>query len=384
VSVLSASVSPIERRRAREFALLLEDPRPAEGHELESLVALASSLRPADIAPRTEFRTALRELLVAEAAARPVSAAAPRSAGPQNRRHRVRTVVATGVLVSLVGGVGAAAASTHALPGDPLYGLKRGLEAAQLRFDHTDLSRGRDLLGQATSRLSEAETLAASDSARSPDTTARIARAIADLDSATRAGASALEASYAVTGDIEPLLELDRFVVDQRERLADLSSLLGPGLRALLSPLSELLLTMQPHLDSLIADGSATPGAAAGSAGARQGGRAAGKPPLIGTSLEVTDTINALTGGDSTTAGPGVAVSTGRLGRRTAASSLPTPVPRVSLPRPAVPSLPVLSVPAPSLPVVPSVPVLTPSAVPTLPVNVTLPTCVPIPPLTAC
>ena len=144
----------------------------------------------------------------------------------------MRTIVVTGVLASLVGGVGAAAASTHALPGDALYGLKRGLESVQLRFDHSDLSRGRDLLDQADNRLSEAEELAASEDARSPRTMAQIAATIADLEAASRAGADALNASYADTGDVEPLVELHRFAVDQRERLADLSTLLSPAQRA--------------------------------------------------------------------------------------------------------------------------------------------------------
>jgi hypothetical protein len=399
MSVLSVTVSPAERRRAREFALLLEDTRPPAGHELEPLVALASSLRPPDISPRADFRAALRESLVAEAAARQLApAGASRPTAPQVPRHRVRTAVATGVLVSLVGGVGAAAASTHALPGDSLYGLKRGIESAQLRFAHSDLSRGRDLLDQADNRMSEAGALAASQDARSPETTTRIAGTIADLETATRGAATALEASYADTGDLQPLIDLDRFVVDQRTRLADLSALLSPDLRALLSPLSQLLLTLQPQLDALV---SATSGAAARSpsAGAqRVSGSVAGKPPLTANGVDVADTINGLTGGGSSTAGSGVAVADpGGLGSAATASTLPSPLPHVSIPRSAVPRVPAPSVPlpgvsAPSAPLpsvpaipLPSVPVPTPIPTPTLPViNVTPPACVPIPPLTTC
>jgi hypothetical protein len=413
MSVLSVIVSPAERRRARDFALLLEDSRPAAGHELQGLVALASSLRPAEIAPRAEFRAALRETLVTAAAARQLApAVAPKQVPPDVRRHRVRSAVATGILVSLVGGVGAAAASTHALPGDSLYGLKRGLESAQLRFAHSDLTRGRDLLDQADSRLSEVEALAASEDARSPETTARIAGTIADLDSATRAGTAALEASYADTGDVEALIELDRFVVDQRARLADLSVLLKPELRALLSPLSELLAGLQPHLDSLVAASSATAGAAAGVAGGQQGvGSVAGKPPLTGNGADVRATINGLTQGDSPAAGPAAAVGTsGGLGSGAAVAALPSPVPHVRVPRSVLPGRPVsgvllpsvsrptgvslpssvspptgVSLPNTSAPSLPSIPVPAPSSAPTLPpVNVTPPACVPIPPLTTC
>ncbi len=257
MSVRSISVSPAERRRAREFAELLDGSRPATGHELESLVALTATLLPEQfipgITPRAEFRAGLRESLVAQATDRQPSTEVARAADrPAARQHRVRTIVVTGVLASLVGGVGAAAASTHALPGDALYGLKRGLESVQLKFDHSDLSRGRDLLDQADNRLSEAEDLAASEDARSPRTMAQIAATIADLEAASRAGADALNASYADTGDLEPLVELHRFAVDQRERLADLSTLLSPAQRELLAPLSDLLLTLQVRAERLL------------------------------------------------------------------------------------------------------------------------------------
>jgi hypothetical protein len=370
MSVLSVSMSPAERRRAREFAELLEGSRPAAGHELESLVALASTLVPEQFTPRAEFRAALRESLVAEATARrPAMIPSQATAGPPEQRHRVRRIVATGLLVSLVGGVGAAAASTHALPGDPLYGLKRGIESAQLRFAHSDLARGRELLEQADHRLSEVEALAASDDARSPETTDRIAQTIADLDSATQAGTDALNAAYAKTGDVEPLIELHRFVVDQRERLADLSTLLGPDMRALLAPLSERLIALQAHLDTLIQGPSASP-VPTGTAAPGSGGRVGG--------TDVTGTIGGLTGGGAPTVDPGGGTGAGgALGNGGSASTMPSAVPHVSVPGPVVPSVPL---PTPPLPT----PTL-PAPLPTLPpVNVTPPVCVPIPPLTTC
>jgi hypothetical protein len=361
MSVRSISVSPAERRRAREFAELLDGSRPATGHELESLVTLTATLLPErfipGITPRAEFRASLRQSLVAQATDRqPATGAARAAERPAARQHRVRTIVVTGVLASLVGGVGAAAASTHALPGDALYGLKRGLESVQLRFDHSDLSRGRDLLDQADNRLSEAEDLAASEDARSPRTMAQIAATIADLEAASRAGADALNASYADTGDVEPLVELHRFAVDQRERLADLSTLLSPAQRELLAPLSDLLLTLQVRAERLL-DGTSA----------------------LTTAPRTTGTVGGVAG--SATTGPGGAVGTGGVGTGGAggaATSVPTAVPHVSVavPRVSVPlptpsvSLSQVSVPAPS--------------VPPLPVELPTPTCIPVPPLTTC
>jgi hypothetical protein len=385
MSVLSVAVSPAERRRAREFADLLEDSRPATGHELESLVALAASLRPAQFTPRAEFRASLRESLVAQAAARPVPAARVPAVRPQ-RRHRLRTAAASVVVVGLVGGVGAAAASTHALPGDPLYGLKRSIESAQLHFAHSDLSRGRALLDQANHRLSEAEDLAASDDASSPATKARIATAIADLTAATQAGTKAFDASYADTGDLQTLVELNRFVVDQQARLADLSAQLSPQLRQLLAPLSAQLVALKTRIDSLAAKPSAAPSSSGGTGTTGVGN------PLTDPSA-VAGTVDGLTGGASTTGGSGATGGLGKGGTATVPSALPhvslpaSPAPSASAPHLPLPSLTAPSLPLPSLPSIPlpniSVPV--PISTPTLPpVNITPPACVPIPPLTNC
>jgi len=381
MSISSVLVTLAERRRAREFAELLEGSRPVAGHELESLVAFTTTLVPEQgtlgLTPRAEFRSSLRESLVAQAAERLPTATRPARAPepPRARQHRMRRIVATGLLVSLVGGVGAAAASTHALPGDALYGLKRGIESAQLEFARSDLGRGRELLDQADHRLSEAEALASSENARSPETTARLASTINDLGAATRAGAAALNASYAATGDPEPLVELQRFLADQQQRLADLSALLSPDLRALLSPITDLVLVLQTRVESVLAGSSALPTAPGATA----------SDPTAGTDGDagLPGAIDGVTG----SAGAGGWAGTGGLGA--GASTLPTAIPHVSVPAVTLPSVPLPSVSVPSVPLpsvplpsvsLPSVPLPTAS----LPVNVASPTCVPIPPLTTC
>jgi hypothetical protein len=382
MSVLSVAVSPAERRRAREFAELLEDSRPATGHELESLVALAASLRPAQFTPRAEFRASLREQLVAQAAARPVPAARAPVAPPQ-RRHRLRTAAASIVVVSLVGGVGAAAASTHALPGDPLYGLKRSIESAQLHFAHSDLARGRALLDQANHRLSEAEDLAASDDARTPETKARIATAIADLTTATLSATKAFDDSYADTGDLATLVELNRFVVDQQARLADLSARLSPDQRQLLEPLTAQLAALRTRLESLVTKPSAAPSSTGSS-----GSTGVADPRAV-----VSGTVGGLTGGASTPGGSGATGGLGKGGTATVPSALPhvslpaSPAPSASAPHLPLPSLTAPSLPLPSVPNLPapSISVPAPISTPTLPpLNITPSACVPIPPLTSC
>ncbi len=158
--------SPARRRQAEQFADLLEGRLAASGHELESLVTLATSMRAPEIAPSTDFSSALRARLVQETSQRSPAARVPtqRTAEAQeSRSHRIRQAVAALTAVVIVGGAGAAAASSRAVPGDSLYGLKRGLEAAQLSLAGSEMARGRELLEQADARLGEAEKLAASD-----------------------------------------------------------------------------------------------------------------------------------------------------------------------------------------------------------------------------
>ena len=262
MSVFTRRSNALHRREAEEFAALLESGRVPTGHELADLVALTGALAPAEHAPRPEFRAALRERLVTEAAERvPATVPPPRRtepAGPTGRRRRLRTAVATVTLAAVVTGAGAAAASTRALPGDPLYGLKRQIEDVQLALAGSDLDRGRELLEQAETRLSEAERLAASSGASEPETQRRLSTALAEMDRATAAGAAALTESYRATGDEEPMLLLDRFVVDQQERLQDLMVLLDPSLRARVRATLDELERLESMASALVASTSTT------------------------------------------------------------------------------------------------------------------------------
>ena len=160
------------RRRADEFEALLT-PGPGaplserEAARFAELVELVSDLRALpEVAPRAEFVSSLRESLMAEADTVLVrqSAAPQRLAMPATTRPRDRR------LATLLGGaalVGATAtmavAAQTSLPGESLYGVKRGIESAQVRLAGDDSARGRTLLAQAETRLTELEELAAGD-----------------------------------------------------------------------------------------------------------------------------------------------------------------------------------------------------------------------------
>ena len=258
--------SPAERRRANDFADLLDGRRNLSGHELESLVTLANTLRCPERAPSSDFSADLRARLVAQTSMRSASPQVPIQRTPHEaapHRRRVRQAVAAAAAVAVLGGAGAAVASTRALPGDPLYGVKRGIESVQLSLAGSELSRGRELLEQAGARLSEAERLAGADGAVAADTRARIEQALADMEVSLQQGAETLTGVYEETGDVAALELLDRFVVDQERRLTVLLDRLGQidaGLREIAAAAAGMLRSLHAEVVALTRSTSAATG----------------------------------------------------------------------------------------------------------------------------
>ena len=237
-------VTAARRRQADDLQALLEGGRassPASAAGLADLVSLARALRPVEHAPDDAFRTALRDRLVTEAAARGPAPVVPVARARPSAPSRLRQLVATVAVASVVAGVGAAAASTRALPGDTLYGLKRQLEAGQLALARGDMGHGRELLEQADARLTEAERLTAGEDGSDPDTQALVGTALREMAADVTAGAADLTEAYQETGNGQAMILLDRFAVDQRERLEDLLHLLDPSLRPLARTLADQL-----------------------------------------------------------------------------------------------------------------------------------------------
>ncbi|MEU3845129.1 DUF5667 domain-containing protein [Streptomyces sp. NPDC028635] len=189
-------------RRANAFAQALEEqsepgtaaeqsegspPAPAAEEQTEQgrLVALASGL---GALPKPqldpEVKVVQRAQLVAAFEAMLQEGAAGGEAAdpsvPEQRNHRARGahraplgkfrprsrlakgLTAGGLSVGVAAGAfgGVAAASSDALPGDGLYGLKRGIEDFKLNYlSEGDDERGRSYLDQASTRLSEARRL---------------------------------------------------------------------------------------------------------------------------------------------------------------------------------------------------------------------------------
>src|SRR5688500_11565404 len=140
------------RRRADEFeALLTRVPGASlsdrEAARFAELVALVSDLRALpEVAPRAEFVSSLRESLMAEAdtvlvrqPAAPQRLAMPVTTRPRDRR--LATLLGGAALVGATATMAVAAQTS--LPGESLYGVKRGIESAEVRLAGDDSARGR-------------------------------------------------------------------------------------------------------------------------------------------------------------------------------------------------------------------------------------------------
>jgi hypothetical protein len=158
------------RRRADEFeALLTRGPgaplTDREAARFAELMTLVSDLRALpEVEPRAEFVGSLRERLMAEADTvlvrqppAPQRLAMPTTTRP--RQRRTATLLGGAALVGATATM--AVAAQTALPGESLYGVKRGIESAEVRLAGDDAARGRTLLAQAETRLTELEELAA-------------------------------------------------------------------------------------------------------------------------------------------------------------------------------------------------------------------------------
>jgi hypothetical protein len=160
------------RRRADEFeALLSRGPgTPLTERDAARFAALldvvSDLLAVPEVAPRAEFVSSLRERLMTEADTvlvrqppAPSRLAMPTSTRPRDRRVAVQLGGA-----ALIGATATmAVAAQTALPGESLYGVKRGIESAQVRLAGDDAARGRTLLAQAETRLTEIEDIASGD-----------------------------------------------------------------------------------------------------------------------------------------------------------------------------------------------------------------------------
>jgi hypothetical protein len=216
------------RMRAEEFAVAVDTAPGAvpARPEIARLVTVASTLRTAAAAePRPAFAADLRERLMAEAATslKPVDNDLALPVRPRARERRLVAVAASAVLIS--GTASMAVASQSSLPGQALYPVKIGIEQAQTSLSGSSAGKGRDLLAQADSRLTEVKGLLASDSLTSG---ARVPQTLGDFSSQARQGADLLMRSYRATHDPESIRTVRQFAADSMLLLGQVAAVAPP------------------------------------------------------------------------------------------------------------------------------------------------------------
>ncbi|MFF1836100.1 DUF5667 domain-containing protein [Streptomyces sp. NPDC058231] len=242
-------------RRANAFAQALEEQElqgaaavqpeePAEPADHGTLLALANGLGEL---PRPEMDPEVKMVQRAQlvAAMEAMFAEGGASTGPtvpeQRRKgaHRAsplrrlrprsrwtKGLAAGGLTVGVAAGAfgGVAAASSDALPGDSLYGLKRGMEDIHLGMADGDADRGEVYLDQASTRLSEARRLM--ERGRTGDldheSLGEIRRTLGGMTHDATEGHRLLHSAYERDGTLGPIQTLDSFSRSHRESWSSL------------------------------------------------------------------------------------------------------------------------------------------------------------------
>ncbi|MFD9885188.1 DUF5667 domain-containing protein [Streptomyces alboflavus] len=145
-------------------------------------------------------------------------------AGPL-RKLKPRTrlskgIAAGGLTVGVAAGAfgGVAAASGDALPGDSLYGLKRGMEDLKLGMADSDTDRGQIYLDQASTRLNEARRLMERSRSGHLDheSVGEVRRALSGMRHDAAEGHRLLLEAYERDGSLGPIQALSAFSQSHR------------------------------------------------------------------------------------------------------------------------------------------------------------------------
>lgn len=238
-------------RRANAFAQTLEDrtsgggaaeqpEAPAEPAEHGPLLALAHGLgelpKPqmdpeVQVVQRAQLVAAMEAMFAEGSAAAGPTVPEQRTAGKgahrasplrklRPRSRWTKGLAAGGLTVGVAAGAfsGVAAASSDALPGDSLYGLKRGMEDIKLGMADDDADRGGIYLDQASTRLSEARRLMERGRAGDLDheSLGEIRRVLDGMKHDASEGHRLLRQAYERDGEIGPMARLNSFAQAHR------------------------------------------------------------------------------------------------------------------------------------------------------------------------
>jgi Domain of unknown function (DUF5667) len=252
--VFSVTANFRDRQRAERFAELLEQAASGSGAEagtpggrdgeyepmLRTATALTALSERSAVEVDPEFKARLRTRLLAQAQLATMQDAVPvpRAAGveerlrapgqhraPASRRRRRGLWLGVAAAAAIVVSAGSVSyASGSAVPGDPLYGVKRQKESARLTLAGSDTEKGQLYLQFARTRLDELRQMGH----RSP---ADLGKVLADMDDETTSGVRLLTSTAVDKRSLRPLSTVSGFADSQRKQLGALIDELPPGAR---------------------------------------------------------------------------------------------------------------------------------------------------------
>ncbi|MFE6668330.1 DUF5667 domain-containing protein [Streptomyces sp. NPDC057697] len=306
-------------RRANAFAQALEEQSlrgaaaeqpedPAEPADHGPLLALANGLgevpRPeldpeVKVVQRAQLVAAMEAMLTEGGASAGPTVPEQRTKGAHRasplRKLRPRSrwtkgLAAGGLTVGVAAGAfgGVAAASSDALPGDSLYGLKRGMEDIHLGMASGDTGRGEAYLDQASTRLSEARRLMerARSGALDHEQLGEVRRTLNGMTHDASEGHRLLHSAYQQNGSIGPIQTLDSFSRSHRETWSSLRDRLPVQLTDIGNQVSSVFDAIDEEVQPLQSLLPRTPGSggAQQSDTARQGTEPSHRTPSAPTS----------------------------------------------------------------------------------------------------
>jgi Domain of unknown function (DUF5667) len=137
-----------------------------------------------------------------------------------------RRLAAGGLSVGVAAGTfgGVAAASTNALPGDTLYGLKRGMEGMRVTLAGDESNRGQVYLDLASVRLQEARRLMerGRNTDLDDDSVAEVRRALSGMRQEASEGHQLLSTAYQRNGSLQLMEALSAFATAHRKGWSEL------------------------------------------------------------------------------------------------------------------------------------------------------------------
>ncbi|MYT70350.1 MULTISPECIES: DUF5667 domain-containing protein [unclassified Streptomyces] len=171
------------------------------------------------------------------------------------RSRLTKGIAAGGLTVGVAAGAfgGVAAASSSALPGDHLYGLKRGMEDLKLGMADGDSDRGQIYLDQASTRLNEARRLM--DRGRTGhldhESLGEVRRALSGMQYDASEGHKLLSAAYKRDGSLGPIQALSAFAESHRKSWSALSDKLPVQLGDVRDQVSSVFAAIDEEVEPL-------------------------------------------------------------------------------------------------------------------------------------